>query len=218
MTVPGRDDAAALLLSLDPPPWALRHARAVAEVAGWLAARAAGQGRVVDRRLVEAAALLHDVDKLLPATDPARQLRHGDGSAAWLTRQGHPELAPIVADHPVTRLVDATAFEAWLAGASLAARIVAYADKRAGQRLEPMGARFGSWARRYPDAPGWDATVRAEVAGRAARLEADACAIAGVAPDEVGRLRWTGAAFRAANAARTRVASAEARIDGRAAS
>jgi hypothetical protein len=217
MTVPGRVDAAALLLSLDPPPWALRHARAVAEVAGWLAARAAGRGRAIDRRLVEAAALLHDVDKLLPATDPARRLRHGDGSAAWLTRQGHPELAPVVADHPVTRLVDAAGFEAWLAGASLAARIVAYADKRAGQRLEPMGARFGSWARRYPDAPGWDATVRAEVAGRAARLEADACTSAGVAPHEVGRLRWTGAAL---NAARRRVAGAGAalRIDGRAAS
>ena len=71
MTVPGRVDAAALLLSLDPAPWALRHARAVAEVAGWLAARAAGRGTAVDRRLVEAAALLHDVDKLLPDADPA---------------------------------------------------------------------------------------------------------------------------------------------------
>lgn len=198
MTVPGRVDAAALLLSLDPPPWALRHACAVAEVAGWLAARAAGRGRPIDRRLVEAAALLHDVDKLVAATDPARRLRHGDGSAAWLTRRDHAELAPLVADHPVTRLVDGTAFEAWLAGASLGARIVAYADKRAGQRLEPMSARFGSWARRYPDAPGWDATIRAEVAGRAARLEAEACASAGVVPEDVRRLRWTGPALRAA--------------------
>ena len=201
MTVPGRVDAAALLLSLDPPPWALRHARAVAEVAGWLAARAAGRGRAIDRHLIEAAALLHDVDKLLPAGDPARRLRHGDGSAAWLARRGHAELAPLVADHPVTRLVDAAAFDAWLAGTSLDARIVAYADKRAGQRLEPMGARFGSWARRYPDAPGWDATVRAAVAGRAARLEADVCTTSGVAPGEVRRLRWTGPALRAARSA-----------------
>ena len=33
----------------------------------------------VDRRLVEAAALLHDVDKVLPPDDPARGLPHGDG-------------------------------------------------------------------------------------------------------------------------------------------
>jgi putative nucleotidyltransferase with HDIG domain len=200
MTVPGRVDAAALLLSLDPPPWALRHARAVAEVAGWLAARTAGRGHEVDRRLVETAALLHDVDKLLPARDPARKLRHGDGSAAWLTRYGHPELGPVVADHPVTRLVDGAAFEAWLRGARLAARIVAYADKRAGQRLEPMRARFASWASRYPHSPGWDPAVRAAVADRALHLEADVCRGAGVAPDGVRRLPWAGAALRAARA------------------
>jgi hypothetical protein len=169
----------------------------VAEVAAWLAARTAARGEAVDRGIVEAGALLHDVDKLLPASDPARRLRHGDGSADWLTRQGHPELAPIVADHPVTRLV-ATTFETWLERASPAARIVAYADKRAGQRLVPMRVRFESWARRYPDAPGWDAAVRAEVAGRAARLEATVCRGAGVRPEEVRRLRWTGRALRAA--------------------
>jgi hypothetical protein len=202
MTVPGRVDAAALLLSLDPAPWALRHARAVAEVAGWLAARTAGHGQAVDRRLVEAAALLHDVDKLLPDSDAATRLRHGVGSAAWLTRQGHPELGPVVADHPVTRLVDGPRFEAWLGEASDAARIVAYADKRAGQRLEPMRARFASWASRYPDAPGWDSSVLAAVVGRAQRLEVAVCTAAGVAPDEVRRAPWTGPALRAARARR----------------
>src|SRR5262245_4196584 len=64
MTVPGRVEAASLLLSLDPPTWFLRHARAVAEVAGFLAARIDDDGVAVDRRLVEAAALLHDVDKM----------------------------------------------------------------------------------------------------------------------------------------------------------
>ena len=87
MTVPGRVDAASLLLSLDPPPWFVRHARAVAEVAG--GSRPGSRPRdAVDRRLVEAAALLHDADKVLPAGDPARALPHGDGSAAWLTATG----------------------------------------------------------------------------------------------------------------------------------
>jgi HD superfamily phosphodiesterase len=200
MTVPGRVEAAELLLSLDPPAWFLRHARAVAEVASWLAARTAGRTTAgqVDRSLVEAAALLHDADKVLPEGDPAAALPHGDGSAAWLARRGHPELGPAVAAHPVTRLVDAERYRAWAAGASLEERIVAYADKRAGQRLEAMSARFASWQRRYPG--GWSAAEAVAVRRRADYLESDVCRAAGVAPNEVRRLRWTGAALRAARA------------------
>lgn len=204
MTVPGRVEAASLLLSLDPPPWFVRHARAVAEVAGWLAARIDARGTPVDRRLVESAALLHDADKALPSDDPARALPHGDGSAAWLTRAGHPELARAAAGHPVTRLLDGERYKRWAAFASREERIVAYADKRAGQRLESMAARFASWRRRYPRlevegvATGWADAEMLAVRARADRLEADVCNAAGIGPAEVRRLRWTGAAIRAA--------------------
>jgi len=204
MTVPGRRDAAFLLLSLDPSPWFLRHARAVAEVAGWLAARIEARGIVLDRALVESAALLHDVDKALPAGDAAHALRHGDGSAAWLTRLGHQELAGAVASHPVTRMLDGEWYERWAAVASHEERIVAYADKRAGQRLESMDARFATWRRRYPRPATDGRTVVWEVADLEAaracadRLEADVCRAAGVAPADVRRLAWTGAALRAA--------------------
>jgi hypothetical protein len=211
MTIPGRVDAASLLLSLDPPTWFVRHARAVAEVAGFLAIRIDGRGITVDRRLVEAAALLHDVDKVLPEGDPARGLPHGDGSADWLTRHGHPELARAVAAHPVTRLLDGERYRRWSAFASREERIVAYADKRAGQRLESMDDRFASWRRRYPrvaadegqdgaDA-GWDDAAMQAVRSRAARLEADVCRAAGIAPDDVRRLRWTAPALRVARQA-----------------
>lgn len=204
MTVPGRVEAASLLLSLDPQPWFVRHARAVAEVAGWLAARIDARGLTVDRRLVETAALLHDVDKALPSGDPLRALPHGMGSAGWLTAAGHPELARAVASHPVTRLRDGDAFRRWAAFASREERIVTYADKRAGQRLESMDARFASWRRRYPpSSPGhegaWDDAMFVAVRRRAERLEADVCRAAGVAPEEVRRLRWTGEALRAAH-------------------
>jgi HD superfamily phosphodiesterase len=196
MTVPGRVEAAELLLSLDPPAWFLRHARAVAEVAGWLAARIAAAGTTVDRRIVEAAALLHDVDTLLPADDPAHDLPHGDGSADWLTRHGHPELARAAAGHPVTRLVDGERYRRWAAFASREERVVAYADKRAGQRLESMATRFASWQRRYPG--GWSPAEARAVLERARRLEADVCRAAGVAPEAVRRLAWTGPALAAA--------------------
>lgn len=202
--MPGRVEAASLLDSLDPPVWFVRHARAVAEVAAWLAARIDARGAAVDRRLVEAAALLHDVDKALPIGDPARALPHGEGSAVWLTRLGHVELARLVAGHPVTRLLDGEAYRRWAAFASREERIVAYADKRAGQRLESMDARFESWRRRYgePAADGRDAARDDDawrmVRARADRLEADVCRAAGVAPWEVRRLAWTGDALRSA--------------------
>jgi len=196
MTVPGRTDAAGLLLSLDPPPWLLRHARAVAEIAAFLARRIAAAGTPIDRGLVEAAALLHDVDKALPRDDPARRLPHGEGSAAWLTRHGHPELARAVANHPVTCLLDGERSRHWAASASREERIVAYADKRAGQRLESMDDRFASWDTRYPDT--WTPAERAAVRRRAGRLEANVCRAAGVDPAGVRRLGWTGRALRAA--------------------
>ena len=195
MTGPGRVEAAALLLSLGPPAWFLHHSRAVAEVAAWLAHRASVAGSPVDRRLVESAALLHDVDKLLPGDDPARRLPHGAGSAAWLERRGHGELGPAVTGHPVTHLADPRS-DRWLRDASLEERIVAYADKRSGQRLESMDERFNSWRRRYPN--GWSATEAAAATARASRLEDGVCAAAGVHPTAVRRLRWTGAALRAA--------------------
>jgi len=203
MSVPGRVDAAALLLSLQPPAWHLRHVRAVAEIAAWLAFRAVAAGHPVDRALVEAAALLHDVDKVLPAGDPIRVLPHGVGTAAWLTARGHRELAAAVTGHPVTRLA-ATDADAWLDRASREELIVAYADKRASQHLLPMADRFADWTRRYPEGVSWHGWSGAEataVRRRAERLESAACALAAVTSEAVRRLPWTGRALAIARAA-----------------
>ena len=214
MTVPARREAARLLLSLDPPAWSLRHACAVADVAAFLARSIAAGGTPIDVRAVESAALLHDVDKI-PA-GRAAGTRHGDGSAAWLEAHGMPELAPLVRDHPVTRLAD-DAEAARLAAAPLEARIVAYADKRAGQALESMDRRFASWRHRYPSGPadpvpgtaggpprghGWDGETATLVEARARDLERDVCTAARIAPAGVRRLRWSRRALREATTRR----------------
>lgn len=155
--------------------------------------------------LAAVAALLHDVDKL-PAAGAPQDLRHGEGSAAWLEARGWPGLAEAVRHHPVTRLAE-SGHPAWLDGASNEARIVAYADKRAGQHLEPMSDRFASWRRRYPPTPvghrgptgaGWDVETAALVEERALALEREVCHLAGVAAHEVRRLRWSRRALREA--------------------
>lgn len=222
MTVPSRTEAASLLLSFDPPVWHVRHSRAVAEIAAWLAGRAAGRGESVDVALAESAALLHDVDKVLPharqpdGSEPdgsgMARLRHGDGSAAWLRAQGHGELAEAAAWHPVDRLVD----EGWeaLVEGRLAREtlIVAYADKRAGQRRETLEQRFAGWERRYPD--GWPTATSRLALRRARILEERVCALAGASPEDVGRLRWTGRAIGRASKAASKAVSPPARRPG----
>ncbi len=154
---------------------------------------------------MEAAALLHDVDKLPAARPSVADLAHGAGSAEWLARRGHPELGEAIAGHPATRLADGAWFDRWFAGASSEALIVAYADKRAGQKVESMAERFASWERRYPPevraekARGtWTPETLAAVRQRAEALEARVCEFVGVAPAEMRRLKWTGRALRLA--------------------
>ena len=214
MTVPGRVESAALLLSLDPPPWFLRHARAVAEIAGWLAARTAAAGR---RRwtapLVEAAALLHDVDKLARVTTRTiAALPHGAGSAAWLARRGHRELGPAVAAHAVTLLADARR------GGTAARRPRRRPDRRVrGQARRPAARAHGGAIRvvgpALPRGPGDASAARRDERMRAGptRSRHAVCARAGVRPEDVRRLGWTGPALAAARHARGAARRAAAR-------
>ncbi len=113
-----------------------------------------------------------------------------------------------MAAHPVTRLLDGETYKRWSSFASREERIVAYADKRAGQRLESMEARFDAWRQRYPrvsiaegEDAGWEDDALKAVRRRADRLEADVCRAAGIEPADVGQLRWTAAALKAAREA-----------------
>jgi len=163
----------------------------VADVAAFLAARLKARGAVIDARLAETAALLHDVDKSFPLEDPRRAAGHGRAGAAWLADQGWGDLAGPVGGHPVGRLLDHEGeAPGWLARLPLEALVVAYADKRAAQHLEPMRARFARWRADHPDRDGQ--LARAWI--RAEELEQYLCDAAGIAPGGVRRLRWAGRA------------------------
>jgi putative nucleotidyltransferase with HDIG domain len=199
VSVPSRVEAASILLEVKPVDWLVEHSAAVAEVAALLAARMAERGIALDRAVVEAAALLHDVDKALLAGNRLLQLGHGTAGAAFLTERGYAELAPAVAHHPVTLLSDEARYADWAERASLEESVVAYADKRATRDVVTLDERFRGWEERHPE--------RAEsiriARGRAERLEREVCAAAGVAPNDVHRLPWVAEAMQAvASAAR----------------
>ena len=185
MAIPSREEAAQILRSLDPPDWHLAHSAAVADVAAFLAAKIDEQGHTISIALVEAAALLHDVDKALPKTEPLKELGHSDAGAHWLSDNGYGELAGSVAAHPVTRLADNDHYAVWARTATVEERVVAYADKRAMQDLVSMDDRFSTWVEKHGDTD-----VMRIARDRAEILESSVCAAAGMAPDEVERLRW----------------------------
>lgn len=181
----------------------------VAEVAAFLAYRASRAGVSVDRRLVETAALLHDVDKALPADHPLKSLGHGPAGAAWLTEAGHPELARTLVAHPVTRFTDPEA-ERWVAEAPLEERIVTYADKRATERVVSLDQRFDRWRRKHPE---YEAKLdRAHDVARA--LESAVCRAAGIEPCQVERLRWVDEALQRALAHGVRDGRPARTVDG----
>jgi HD superfamily phosphodiesterase len=197
MSVPDRAAAASLLVSIDPPAGLVRHACGVADVAAFLALEAHRHGHAIDRALAESGALLHDIDKGLQRHDPATELGHGRGSAAWLDRAGHPETAAVVRDHPVTRLADGAWWDAWSRTAPLEAKVVAYADRRFEQRLVSMDRRFAGWRRRHPASSLADRERVAAIRARADELERQVCAAAGVEPQRIRRLRWARSAVTA---------------------
>mgnify|MGYP002336268811 CR=1 FL=1 len=189
MSIPSRAEAARLLRDLQPPDWLLGHSTAVGEIASFLAARIAEQGHPIDVALVEAAAFLHDVDKALPSEDKRRGHGHGIAGAIWAHHEGYDEIAPAIADHPVSRLMDDDSYLPWAKWATIEERVVAYADKRAHQDVVSLDERFAEWVARHGASPEMDVARE-----RAQALEREICEAAGIEPGEVRRAAWVEAA------------------------
>ncbi len=193
MSVPTRDEAAAILNGLIQKQKLINHLSAAAEVCAFMCAALQKNGVEVNSDLAEGATLLHDIDKGFRLDDPYRALGHGAGGAQWLIDHGHAELAPAVRDHPVTVIASAESYKAWAATQSLEAKLVAFADKRALQDIVGLEERFERWFRRYPDSPTEPIAYE-----RYQKLERDLCEMADVAPNKVKRLPWVDAALDAA--------------------
>lgn len=130
---------------------------------------------------------------MLRADDPLKPLGHAHAGAQWMRRNGHPELAEAVEQHPVMELGLADSYELWAERAGLEGRVVAYADKRARMDVVSLDERFAEWHERFPSSAPMNVARE-----RADRLEAELCALALVGPDDVGRLPWVAEALRAA--------------------
>jgi hypothetical protein len=97
----------------------------------------------VDGALVEAAALLHDIDKIEIRRTGGE---HGIVGARRLEAMGYPELAMPVASHPITSLLDDDRFPTGWPSV-----IVAVADRHVAQEFMTVDERLDDMKQRHPE-------------------------------------------------------------------
>lgn len=160
------------------PDGIVSHSRGVARVAVAAAGLVAEASIPVDGALVEAAALLHDIDKVEIRRSGGE---HGVVGARRLEAAGYAELAMPVASHPVTALLDDDRFPiGW------PSVLVAVADRHVAQEFVTVDERLDDMKERHPK---YAASI--ESARRPAHaLEEQLAEVVGLSTDElVARLR-----------------------------
>lgn len=178
MALPDRDEARRILAARGLPDGIVAHSEGVARVAADAARQLEAAGIPIGVGLVEAAAILHDIDKL--QTHEGRGI-HGLVGATMLEEMGFGELAAPVAAHPVTALLDDRRFpRGW------PSVVLSVADKHVSQAFMTIDERLDDMARRYPEHRGG-----IDAARRPARaLEQELAEAIGLSVDElVARLR-----------------------------
>src|SRR5688572_10808651 len=178
MVVPSRATARRLLDDANLPDGIILHSEGVARVAVAAAGFVAEAQIPVDGALVEAAALLHDIDKLEIRRTGGE---HGIVGARRLEALGYEELAMPVASHPITALLDDERFPiGW------PSVLVAVADRHVAQAFMTIDERLDDMQQRHPRH-----AVDIDAARPAAHaLEAELAEVTGLAIDDlVKRLR-----------------------------
>jgi len=178
MAVPDRSTARRLLGEQELPHGIVIHSEGVARVAVAAAGLVVAAGVPVDVTLVEAAALLHDIDKVEIRRTGGE---HGIVGARRLEELGHEELAMPVASHPITALLDEDRFPiGW------PSVLVAVADRHVAQAFMTIDERLDDMKLRHPEHAGSIESARRP----AHALEAELAVAVGLSVDDlVTRLR-----------------------------
>jgi uncharacterized protein len=142
--IPSRAECLDALESQGVPENIRSHCLQVSRVAMFLARRLRSRGIPIDMRLVEAASLLHDIDKhrILASGDEAS---HGIEGAGILEGMGYREVAAIVRSHGLYNLAGGPP-------GTWEEKVVHYADMRVNrdsivsldERMEYIRRRYGS--------------------------------------------------------------------------
>ena len=143
MNLPTKKECFVLLKKHDVPSRIISHMKLVTKIAVFLAKKLKQKGIDIHLELVEYAALLHDIDKIITLKKTGE---HGKISKKILIEEGYPELGAIIEVHGVMGLIE-DRLNTW------EEKIVNYADKRViHNKMASVDERFDNLIKRYKGA------------------------------------------------------------------
>ena len=143
MVIPTEQECMELMAEVSLAPAIVRHSIAVKKVALEFADRLERNGVEVDRRLISAAALLHDIMKL------DAEFCHGIEGGEFLRGKGFHEVASVVEKHCLSNVSEPN-----LAPSTVEDKLLVYADLRVNHgKMVSLDERFEYLRERYGLSP-----------------------------------------------------------------
>ncbi len=177
--IPTEDEAKALWNTYDLPEQKRLHVTLVARTALFLAEKVQEKMSDVhiDRPLLLASALLHDIDKAIVRL-PGEL--HPDTAVRILRQENMQEVADIVKTHPVHSIIDDT-----IAPQTWEERLLYLADKMVKYEIVTIDKRFALWKAEGlpPEAQHMLDTCYPKVK----KLEQEICMLIGVRPEDIAK-------------------------------
>ncbi|MFH0868407.1 MAG: HD domain-containing protein [Candidatus Woesearchaeota archaeon] len=135
--IPSKEECIGILTKNKTPSNVIEHCKAVCGFAEELAEKLVNKGFKVNKELVSAAALLHDIER--------EKDNHIATGAKLLKSMGFPEVAEVARKHTIYAIKE---LESYLN--TIEEKIVFYADKRAkGNEIVSLEERFEDLKKRY---------------------------------------------------------------------
>lgn len=178
--IPTRDQIQALWKTHALPPYKQNHCTLVSRVAVWFAGMLLQENAAefIDIPLLEAASLLHDIDKM------AQKLpneHHPDAGVRILTDAGFSEVANIVRTHPLHAILDQN-----ISPRTWEERLLYLSDKMTKHAIITVDERFALW--RQESLPADAVRVLNESYPKVKELEKEICGRIHVRPEDVAAL------------------------------